>query len=239
MSLNKKHTHLLFDLDQTLWDFRKNAIEIIHRLYNEFELEKHGIPGFEEYLDVYKTVNIGLWNRYRTGEIDKLHLNNSRFTDTLKHFSNNTDLIGAKMAASYIDYSPENITLFDDTLSVLEYLKDNYQMHIISNGFEEIQTPKLEKSGLIKYFKNIILSEHALCLKPDTRFFEYTLDKIGTTPAECIVIGDDAEADVLGASKAGIDQIWYRHAFHDGIKGIENVQATHIIRSLTELKKIL
>ncbi len=239
MQLKKKYTHLLFDLDQTLWDFRKNAVEIIHRLYNEFELEKQGIPDFKEYLDVYKTVNYGLWDKYRNGEIDKQQLNNSRFTETLKQFSDNSGSVGSKMAALYIDYSPENITLFDDTLNVLEYLNKNYRMHIISNGFEEIQFPKLKKSGLDIYFENVILSEHASCLKPDIRFFEYALNKIGITPAECIVIGDDAEADVLGASKAGIDQVWYKQSFHEGVEVLENVQATHIIRSLSELKNIL
>jgi putative hydrolase of the HAD superfamily len=236
--LENQFTHILFDLDQTLWDFRKNAKEVIKRLFVELELEKHGVSTFEDFILEYKVINSGLWDDYRIGKITKLDLNNGRFVNTLKKFLSNNDAeeIGLKMADLYLKYSPENVTLFDGAEDVLKYLYDKYELHIISNGFSEIQIPKLKNSGLEKYFKEVILSEDIGCLKPDIRFFEYTLTKTGANKDNCIVVGDDPDSDIFGASNAGIKQIWFKHPVHDGIVDLE---ATHVINSLVELKELL
>ncbi len=236
--MKNKYTHLLFDLDQTLWDFKTNAKQVIKTLVNELEIEKHCNISFEQFINAYKTINKGLWEEYRAGIIDKKTLNDGRFINTLKLFINNerAEELGREMAGKYIKYSPDYITLFDGVNDVLSYLSDKYQLCIISNGFSEIQLPKLKNSGLEKYFTEVILSEEVGCLKPDKRFFNYTLEKTGASKEKCLVVGDDPESDIFGASNAGIESVWFKQAFHNGH---ENPNPTFIINSLAELRDIL
>ncbi|MFW5792835.1 MAG: YjjG family noncanonical pyrimidine nucleotidase [Bacteroidota bacterium] len=228
--------HIFFDLDQTLWDFRKNSLEVIQRLFVELEFEKNGVPGIDDFIKSYKALNSGLWDQYRAGEISKFELNNNRFINTLKHYSPKAELLGTKMAELYIKYSPENVSLFIGAEDILKYLSVNYNLHVITNGFSEIQIPKLKNTGLDKYFKEIIFSEDAGCLKPDKKYFEYSIKKAGAQKSECLVIGDDPESDILGASNAGIHQVWFKQNYHS-----ENTEtkATYTIKDLAEIREIL
>lgn len=234
--LKNNYLHILFDLDQTLWDFKKNSLDVINKLFLELELEKHGIKNIDSFIEIYKPVNDVLWANYRAGKIDKLELNRNRFINTLKEFCDVSELLGTRMADLYIKYSPENVTLFPDAEIILEYLSAKYELHIITNGFREIQIPKLKSSGLEKYFKEFVFSEDAGCLKPDKRFFEYFINRVGAKKEECIVIGDDPESDILGAANAGIKQIWLNQNTN---KIPLKVKATYTIKSLKEIRDIL
>ncbi|MBS4014574.1 MAG: YjjG family noncanonical pyrimidine nucleotidase [Bacteroidetes bacterium] len=236
--MNKKYTHILFDLDQTLWDFKANAKQVIKRLFDELNLEKLCSASFEDFIGAYKSINKVLWEEYRAGIIGKKSLNDDRFINTLKMFINDIEAerIGKEMANKYIKYNPENITLFEGVEDILSYLSEKYQLCIISNGFSEIQLPKLKNSGLDKYFTEVILSEDVGCLKPDKRFFNYTIEKTGASKEKCLVVGDDPESDIFGATNAGIESVWFKQPYHNGH---DNPEPTFVIKSLAELKDIL
>ena len=113
------------------------------------------------------------------------------------------------LADQYIAKLPNHNHLFDGTFEILEYLQNKYQLHIITNGFEEIQTKKMKKSGIYNFFDVIITSESVGVKKPNKKVFEYALEKVNATASNCIMIGDNLEADIEGALNCGIKAIHF------------------------------
>ncbi|MFM7726677.1 MAG: HAD family hydrolase, partial [Flavobacteriales bacterium] len=116
----------------------------------------------------------------------------------------------------------------------LSYLKEKYVLHIITNGFLEAQTIKMEAAGLNQYFTEVVISEQTGFKKPDVRIFQHSMDKAGAIEKECLMVGDGLEVDVLGAQNAGWKAIYFnpKEVPHDSLPDVE-------IRSLNELQKIL
>ncbi len=231
---SSKYNHLFFDLDRTLWDFDKNSIETFQDIHHKYELSHRGIDSFDKFLDTYHRINTQLWEVYRQGGIEKEVLSVERFSLTLNSFGIIDDVLSKHMATDYIDLSPTKKNLFPGTLEVLEYLKGKYTLHIITNGFEEVQHRKVAASGLDKFFTNTITSDEAGYKKPDCRIFKYSLDLTGADSAQSLMIGDDPEIDIQGAKAVGIDQVLVDH---EGI--LEKGEATYYVRSLFELASLL
>lgn len=103
-------------------------------------------------------------------------------------------------------------------------------MHILTNGFPEVQIHKLENSGLREYFDEVITSESVGIQKPNIKIFEYAIHLVGAIKEECLMVGDDLEVDIMGARNAGVDQVYFNR---DGLKHMEEV--SYEIRSLKEL----
>lgn len=230
----KQYKHIFFDLDKTLWDFDKNSLETFSEIFERYDLKKMGVPGLDNFYSVYKSHNQHLWGLYRNGEIEKKVLSVKRFELTLNDFGIFDDELSKKIADDYIHYSPLKTNLYPGTHEILEYLKGKYQLHIITNGFEEVQFRKINASGLDKYFSNVITSEEAGCKKPDPGIFEYALKAANASAKECLMIGDDIEVDIIGARNAGIDQVYFNNKTTN-----HNEEISFEIGCLTDLKKIL
>jgi putative hydrolase of the HAD superfamily len=226
---------LFFDLDRTLWDFDMNNRETFLEMYGFFKLGDKGIDDPDLFYNLYQKINLALWEAYKKGEITKERLNFSRFFHSLNVYNIADNELAAQMAAWYIRESPLKTHLYPGTLETLDQLYIKYQMHIVTNGFEEVQFTKIENSGLNKYFRKIITSEMAGYKKPDKRFFDYAFRETGAKPEESIIIGDDPEADILGAHKIGMDQIWVKHK---PIKP-ETTKPTFAVNKLQEILDIL
>lgn len=231
---NKKYAHIFFDLDNTLWDFEANSIETFRDLFIKYELEGRGIDSFDRFIQVYQKHNALLWEFYRQGKIVKEVLNIRRFSMALDEFGIEDHLLSSKMAGDYVEQSPTKTQLFPDAFTILDYLSSKYSLHIITNGFEEVQFRKLANSGLRKYFSAIITSEEAGAKKPDTRIFDYALAFCNATVSESLMIGDDEDIDILGAINVGMDSILVDYSGK-----LNNSKATHLITSLQELYDIL
>ena len=232
------YKHIFFDLDDTLWDYDKNSQETLEELYKNFRLYDSGDFTVEKFIDQFKVRNTELWEKYRNGSIDVETLRNERFVLTLNdlkaHSAMRHALCAMHLAIDYLKICPKKSHVIPFAHEVLTYLQKKYQLHILTNGFEETQCMKLEYSGLKKYFTNVITSERAGCRKPDKKIFEYALQKTEAIARECIMIGDDHETDILGARGAGIKQI-----FFNPHKRINNYNATYEIKNLSELCWIL
>ncbi len=125
--------------------------------------------------------------------------------------------------------------LFPDALEVLQYLQDKkYKLHLITNGFAEVQWIKIENSGLKPFFEHIIISEEVGTQKPDKAIFEIAMNRASTHAEECIMIGDNYNTDIVGAQNAGMDQV-----FFNPTKNRKKQPVTHEIKTLIELKGIL
>lgn len=205
----KKYQHLFFDLDRTLWDFDKSAYQTFCDLFEKHQLTDRGIAGVDVFFAAYNHVNELLWDQYRAGTLSKEILRDLRFKQTLMSFGVDDDKLAELLSEEYLYYSPRNVHLFPKAKEVLEALQKTFQLHMITNGFEEVQHIKLRTSGLGQYFKTIVTSEEAGVKKPDQGIFHYALSKAGAKASESLMIGDDLEVDVVGASLVGMDQVFF------------------------------
>ncbi|MFL5753946.1 MAG: YjjG family noncanonical pyrimidine nucleotidase [Bacteroidia bacterium] len=210
----KKCKHIFFDLDRTLWDFEVNSQLVLKQLIDEHELEQKCGASQEDILNRYYLVNDDLWKRYRMSGISKEELRSSRFSGTMSYFGYGNAELGKVLEEEYIARSPYQKNLLPHTLEALNYLKDNYQLHIITNGFKEVQYIKLENCGLRSYFSKVIISEEVGYNKPDPGIFKAALQQAEALASESAMIGDDLQVDVVGAVKAGMYGIYYNPAGH-------------------------
>ncbi|MCU4177155.1 YjjG family noncanonical pyrimidine nucleotidase [Carboxylicivirga sp. N1Y90] len=229
----RKYKHLFFDLDHTLWDFEANSEETLIELYETFNLDQY-FESFEDFHERYESHNLYLWSQYRKGKVDKKTLNFQRFHLPFCEVGFDDKAIAEQFASEYVRISPSKTKLFPNAIDVLEKLKPHYEMHIITNGFREVQAKKLENSGLRPYFSNIYISELIGVQKPHPYFFDYSIKSCNARKKESLVIGDSLEADIQGAIKAGIDQVFFN------TKGLSHEKKiTHEIDNLSELLDIL
>jgi len=204
-----KYKHLFFDLDNTLWDFEKNSHETFNELYDYHLAGLNKIPSVKAFFDAYTIHNTRLWGLYRESRITKDELKDTRFLITLQEFGVDDKGLASTLSDEYTYRSPRKGILFPGTIETLENLKDRFQLHIITNGFEEIQHVKLEFAGLTKYFEYLITSEQAGSKKPDAGIFNYALEKAGARAKESLMIGDDLDVDIVGAREIGMDTILF------------------------------
>lgn len=230
----KPYKHIFFDLDRTLWDFDTNSDETIKDIIVKYSLTGKGVPSFTAFKEVYSRFNTMLWSLYLNGELIKEKLNFQRFNLTLEAFGIKDGLLASNIADDYVQMSPLRTNLFPHAIETLEYLHGQYKLHIITNGFEEVQYKKLERSGMNKYFEQVITSEDAGAKKPNEVIFRYALGKAGASASESLMIGDEIEIDLLGAKAVGLDQMFVNYP-----GTAHNELFTFEVRSLAEIIDIL
>jgi len=133
-----------------------------------------------------------------------------------------------ELSIAYINHLSTFNHLFDYTFEILDYLKDKYQLHIITNGFEEAQERKMKNSKIRDYFKTITNSEMVGVKKPNPKIFNFALDKAKASSNESIMIGDSLEADIEGAHNIGMDVIHfdYKNLYNNNnFKRVTNLKA--------------
>ena len=229
-----KYKHIFFDLDRTLWDFDAAAEVAFERIYEKYDLKSLGIPSAHEFHEVYHPLNEQLWVLYRADQITKDDLNRTRFLKPLEYYGIHDVELADHLSEDYVYWSPRIVRLIPGTMELLDYLKPKYHLHLITNGFQEVQHTKLSGSGLEPYFETLTVSEEVGVKKPNPEIFHYALRKANATAEESIVIGDEMAVDIDGARAAGIDQIFFNPSGKE-----EEGERTFEVRSLLEIKKIL
>lgn len=205
--MKKKYTHLFFDLDNTLWDFKKNSQIAMLATFKHFKIGVLKIR-FEDFFEVYLKHNHALWESYRKKEVGKKELIRRRFEATFLELGIE-GIDTNRMNASYLNEMPKQKTLYPGVIETLEYLKmKRYQMFIITNGFKEVQHKKLESSGLNPFFEKVFTSEEIKTPKPGREIFEYAVTSVNAKKSNSLMIGDDWEVDVIGATNFGIDAVY-------------------------------
>ncbi len=232
--MTKTYKHIFFDLDRTLWDFEKSALQAFDIIHDKYELVYQGVENAGAFHDAYTIHNNRLWDLYRLGEISKEALKGKRFHLTLLDFGIDDKKMAEQIGEDYTVISPKLVNLFPNAIEILEYLFPKYRMHIITNGFSEVQELKLKSSGMDKFFDKVITSEEAGVKKPDLRIFKYALEKAGTNAGESIMIGDDYKVDIIGAQNAGLDQIFFNPQKEEFLNG-----CTFEVADLIEIKGFL
>lgn len=197
--------HIFFDLDHTLWDFEKNSALAFQKI---FEMQQIDVE-IDDFLKVYKPINFRYWELYRDNSVSKEALRYGRLKESFDSLKfETTDTTINLLADEYIKYLPANNHLLEDTIEVLDYLHDKYTLHIITNGFEEVQHTKMKNAGILHYFESITTSEEAGVKKPHPAIFEKAILKSKANPSQSVMIGDNLEADVVGAHQFGLHAIY-------------------------------
>ena len=221
---------IFFDLDHTLWDFDKNSMLAFKRVFKKFKI----IIEFDAFLKIYEPINIEYWKKYREDKVSKENLRRGRLIDSFNFF----DLIYTtekidEIADAYIQELPFDNHLFEGAVEILDYLILKYKLHIITNGFEEVQHKKLKNSGIDHYFSTVTTSEEVGLKKPNPKVFLTALNKANSLPTQSVMIGDSLEADILGANNIGMQTIFYNYRNENISKKIKSID------SLLEIKNYL
>jgi putative hydrolase of the HAD superfamily len=231
--MKNKYEHIFFDLDRTLWDFDENSKKVLSDIYIDYNLNV-SIVSVALFIAKYQEINKKLWMLYREKKLDKEELCWKRFEDTLKHFNVFDNNLASNMGDYYIEHSPRQTLLFPYSIDVLTYLSGKYKLHIISNGFEEVQHIKLRESGLSIYFDVLVFSERVGVKKPHPYIFKKAFSFAGAKASNSIMIGDDLYADIYGAQRVKMDAVYFnpQQLEHDKYTQYE-------IKCLSELYDIL
>ena len=222
--------HIFFDLDHTLWDFETNSNRTFSYIFERNDL---GV-NFNDFIEVYQPINYRYWKLFREDKVSKADLRYGRLREAFDgiEFDVSDEMIQL-LSEEYITYLADHNELFDNALTVLDYLKPQYKMHIITNGFQEVQYRKLQNSKLLPFFDQVITSEKVGVKKPNPVIFEYALKLTGAGAHESVMIGDNFEADILGAINVGMQAIFCKFNGEIATKDVPSVE------NLLELKNFL
>lgn len=231
--MHRKYQHIFFDLDRTLWDFEANSYATFRELFRDYSLAGQ-ISSLDHFLTNYHKHNYRLWEEYKKGRVSKEILRQKRFWLTLKDFGIKDQDLSRELNNEYIRRCPQKNILLPGALETLEYLRQHYQLHILTNGFHETQYIKMEKCGLNPFFKEIITSDSIGQQKPDQRIFTHALETTGASSLNSLMVGDDLDADIRGALESGIDQVYLNPN-----RKPHQLAITYEIERLVEMKALL
>lgn len=206
MEGNKKH--IIFDLDDTIWDYQRNSNETLNELHLSFNINQHGVNS-DSFKNTFREVNNQLWEDFDKGVISRDVIRKQRFPKIFDKLSLDLNGVAMQMQDSFMQICSAKPSLVAGAQKVLDRFKSKYDFHILSNGFDEIQFLKLKAAGVEHYFDKVITSGRAGFRKPEPEIFEFTLNEIGAKPEECVMIGDNPLSDIEGAHRYGIDQVYY------------------------------
>jgi putative hydrolase of the HAD superfamily len=224
--------HLFFDLDNTLWDFDRNSKTVLRQLFLEHELASKLGVDFETFHDFYYKKNDELWHLYYFNKIKKEELRHKRFYDTFFYFGWDDMDLSKEIASSYVRISPYSKHLKEGCIDILQHLNSKYQLHIITNGFAEVQNIKIDNCGLRPYFKEIIISEEHGLTKPHVDIFRLGEKLADTTADQCIMIGDNWVSDIEGAVGAGWKAVYYNIIPREEYPQVSSITSLHQLRTI-------
>lgn len=245
MTTNKQYKAVFIDWDDTIGDFVGAAKLALREMYEKYQLSDY-FASHEEFVSLYKPHNLELWDQYGRGLVTKAFLRVDRFLYPLLHGSQlvpesegviaKAHALAETMSDDFLRLTTAYFSLLDGSEELVRYLAKKYPLTIITNGFVEVQYEKFDKSGLKDLFSYVVLSEEVGCQKPNPGIFEEALRLNNLTAEDVVMIGDSWSSDILGAQRAGIDQIWYRKS-DEPLSEEQN--ATYIVKNLSEIMTIL
>ena len=223
-----KYTWLLFDADDTLFDFPKASANAL-----EWTLEQCGLLFKPQFTELYWRFNQQVWEEFERGEITSLELRVRRF----RLFFDETRLNGDPETVSplYLRNLALGVDLLDGAEEVIGALKERYRLALVTNGLKEVQRPRLEGSALRDCFEQVFISGEMGLAKPSRAYFDAVFAGIGQPPKEsALIIGDSLTSDMQGGVNYGIDTCWYNP------KGkTSDLTVTYKISHLKELISLL
>ena len=234
-ALKANYKFFFFDLDHTLWDYTANSEQTLKELYQKYELEKLGNFCSAQFCQTFDTINRDLWVQNEAGKLSRDELRRQRFVRVLNALCQQEvdEQISSGLDQDFMALCPAKPGLLPYAREVLEHVHQRFPLYVLTNGFRDVQDIKLKAAGIEHYFSGVFTAEDAGAAKPNVAFFEHVLRQVGARPEQCLMIGDNLKADIIGASSAGIDSIYY-----NPFKRRYNVPVQHEINCLSELMRL-
>lgn len=230
MSTKTKYSWLLFDLDNTLMDFHEASHIAFHDSMRSLGLSEAQID-----YNIYNLHNQHVWTEFEQGRINAVTLRSKRFQlyfDAMRH--KGSDPIAAN--ALYLDHIVKNPIMLDGAFDMIENLKQNYKLGLITNGLKEVQRPRLKAANIYNHFDAIVVSDEIGFAKPQKGYFDHVIEVAQIQNLNhAIVIGDSLHSDILGAHNYGIDSCWYNPHAKDGVS---HFKATYEVQTIAEMKNL-
>jgi 2-haloacid dehalogenase len=221
---------LLFDLDNTLFDYDRAEREALTRTFAEI-----GWPVEAELLDQYRQINGDLWRAFEQGGVTQDSLKVQRFARLFDAAGIVADPVA--LSKRYLIYLSQGIFLIEGAEVLVRSLQGRYQMLLITNGLKDVQRPRIAHSTVGAYFDGFVISEEVGAAKPDGRIFDVAFDKMNQPDKnEVLMIGDSLSSDIAGGQAYGIDTCWFNPSEHRTETG-GNI--TYVINDLAQLMSIL
>ena len=222
--------NVLFDLDDTLFDFHKAEKIALTKTLVHF-----GIDPTEETLALYSTINAAHWKRLELGEISREEVKVGRYRELFKTIGVECDPV--KATAYYESMLAIGHYFMPGAPELLEELYGKYRLYIVSNGTAKVQEGRIGSSGIAKYMDGVFISQVLGANKPDKQFFDICFSEIPDfSLSETVIIGDSLSSDIKGGINAGIITVWFNP------KGIENdndIKPDYTIKELSEVPGLL
>ena len=230
-----RYKHIFFDLDHTLWDHERNSRETLSELFDTHQLTDFGLTCKQTFWQTFDTINRELWECREKDLLPVAELRNQRNAMLIERCglaSYKTEALSRLevLNEDYLQQCPAKPHLLPYALDLLESLFGSYRLHILTNGFPEIQGVKLSASGIAQYFDLVVTPEEAGAPKPHATYFAYVLRQLQAKPHQCLMIGDNIDTDVLGALSQGIDCVYLNPADKK-----HNLPVTKEVSCLSEL----
>ncbi len=230
--MKKKYKYLLWDIDDTLIDFKRSEKTALQVCFKKF-----GVVLTDEDIKIYSEINRNYWELLAQGKIEKSIMLNRRFEDFIQQLSLNKidcEAINSLYQVALGDYA----IMIDDAHEVCSQLKKTKKQYAVTNGTAVAQNKKLHNTGLVELFDGIFISDEVGYEKPDIRFFQYAFNKIADFKhEEAIIIGDSLSSDMVGANNAGIDCCWFNPK--GNVNANTSIQINYEIKELKELFEIV
>lgn len=225
------YKYLLFDADNTLFDFTKASA-----LAFKETMAQYDIPVKEDTYAVYLKINKSCWERLERGEISPKDIKSLRF----RLFLDAIGATGETLAINdfYLERLAEKDYLLEGARAFLQDLKAaDYSLSIITNGLKIVQRPRIARAGLTDIFDAITVSEEIGVAKPDPNFFEDCFRQLNhPSKKEMLIIGDTLKSDILGGINVGVDTVWFNRKEKENDSGVE---ATYEVKGFEELRNLL
>lgn len=226
-----KYEIILFDADETLFDFKRCEREAFKNTMLQYDIE------YDEnhHLKIYQEINTAIWKEFEEGLITQQKLKTERFKRLSDKLDTGFDEI--EFSKSYITHLANGSFLFEETVELVESLHKNYRLSIVTNGLKDVQNHRIRKSVIGKHFEDIVISEEVTVSKPDPRIFQHALDNLKhADKSKVLMVGDSLTSDIQGGINFGIDTCWFNPSKTENTTGIK---PTYEISNLLELREIL
>lgn len=226
-----KYTTVLFDADDTLFDFKRSEHEAVKDC-----LSLVGLPTNDEVIEKYSEINQSYWKMLERGEITKKDLFIARWK-TFLDFYGLVDTDAEMIANRYLVQLSQKSYLLDGAEVLCKKLYGKFKMYIVTNGYGVVQHGRFDKSIMREYFDDMFISEEMGAEKPTLQYFDAVFSKIPNfDKSKAIIIGDSLSSDIKGGIAAGIDTCWFnpnRKIAPDGMN------ITYIVNDLSKIENIL
>lgn len=230
--MKKHYSYLLFDADDTLFDFKKAERYALLAVFEALQLHMD-----DAVFKAYAMIDRRYWEKYEQGNIGLDIVQEGRFDDLLKQYGHRGRISGKEFNILYQQELSRQICLNPGAEEICSILYEKYTLYIITNGIAKTQRSRVCNSSIGRYIREIITSEESGYQKPSIQFFHKVFERANChDPLHYLIIGDSLYTDILGGQAAGIDCCWYNP---NALSNTSNIFPTYTIDCLFQILELI